>query len=51
MLANGSRAGVALAALMRAHQAANESLMAGYQAWHAGDLPLPIIPTGPVTNV
>lgn len=27
------------------------ALMAGYQAWHAGDLPLPIIPTGPVTNV
>ncbi|MBN1209985.1 MAG: hypothetical protein JXB05_34355 [Myxococcaceae bacterium] len=32
VLANGSRAGVALAALMRAYRAANESLMAGYQA-------------------
>lgn len=32
VLANGSRAGVALAALMRAYQAVSESLMAGYQA-------------------
>lgn len=32
VLVNGSRAGVALAALMRAYQAVNESLMANYQA-------------------
>jgi hypothetical protein len=31
-LANGSRAGVALAALMRAYRDVNESLMAGYEA-------------------
>jgi hypothetical protein len=32
VMANGSRAGVALAALMRAYQAVNDSVMGGYQA-------------------
>jgi hypothetical protein len=32
VVANGSRAGVALHALMRAYRAVNESLMAGYRA-------------------
>jgi hypothetical protein len=50
VLANGSRAGVALAALMRAYRDVNESLMAGYQAREDAQLDGIPDPTDPVRH-
>jgi hypothetical protein len=50
VLSNGSRAGVALAALMRAYQGANDSLMADYQARQDAQLYGIPDPTDPVRH-